>query len=69
MRDRLARHPEAMPALVRSRVEEPVVLQKPTTTMVLNKTIADALGIPLPDAERRGALAEHAAEGTEERVR
>ena len=69
MRDRLARNPDAMPALVRSRVEEPVVLQKPTTTMVLNKTIADALGIPLPDAERKGLAAEHAAEGTEERVR
>ena len=32
-------------AIARSRVEEPIVLQKPTTAAVLNNTLAEMLGM------------------------
>ena len=66
MQERLARHPELAPVIARSRVEEPVVLQKPTTAAVLNATLADALGL----AEELPAPASTHAdrEGAEERV-
>lgn len=69
MRDCLARNPDQASAIARSRVEEPVVLQKPTTTVVLNKTIADALGIAATDATRPRTAVETVMEGNEERVR
>ncbi len=69
MRDRLSKNPDQASAIARSRVEEPVVLQKPTTTVVLNKTIADALGVPAPDPARARVPTEQVLEGTEERVR
>lgn len=62
MQDRLAKHPELAPVIARSRVEEPVVLQKPTTAAVLNATIAEALALaeetpapPTITADREGA--------------
>jgi signal transduction histidine kinase/CheY-like chemotaxis protein len=69
MRDRLSKNPDQAAAIARSRVEEPIVLQKPSTTVVLNRTIADALGIASPEAGRPRPPTEHVAEGTEERVR
>jgi len=42
---RLARNGESASAIARSRVEEPIVLQKPTTPALLNATIAAALGL------------------------
>ncbi|MEF9996217.1 MAG: hybrid sensor histidine kinase/response regulator [Burkholderiaceae bacterium] len=44
MRDRLALNPTLAEAIVRSRVEEPIVLQKPTTPAVLNNAIVVQLG-------------------------
>jgi signal transduction histidine kinase/CheY-like chemotaxis protein len=69
MRDRLAKNPDQAAAIARSRVEEPIVLQKPSTTVVVNRTLADALGIPPPEASRPRVPTEPVAEGTEERVR
>jgi hypothetical protein len=69
MRDRLAKNPDQAAAIARSRVEEPVVLQKPTTTVVLNRTIADALGIAPPDAGAPRIPTEPVLEGSEERLR
>jgi signal transduction histidine kinase/CheY-like chemotaxis protein len=45
MQQRLARSPELASVIARSRVEEPIVLQKPTNAAVLNATIAEALGL------------------------
>lgn len=69
MRDRLSRHPEQAAAIARSRVEEPVVLQKPSTTVTLNRTLAEALGMPPPTAGRPLAGMESPREGSEERLR
>jgi signal transduction histidine kinase/CheY-like chemotaxis protein len=69
MRDRLSKNPDQAAAIARSRVEEPVVLQKPTTTVVLNRTIADALGIAPPDAGGPRIPTEPVLEGSEERLR
>jgi len=69
MRERLTKNPDQAAAIARSRVEEPVVLQKPTTTVVLNKTIADALGIAQPESGRQRVPTEQVMEGSEERVR
>jgi hypothetical protein len=69
MQQRLARYPQMATAIARSRVEEPIVLQKPTTASVLNATIAEALGLQ-PGAVRpstRGGH-DHVMEGTEDRV-
>jgi hypothetical protein len=41
----MALNPSMVPAIARSRVEEPVVLQKPTTAAVLNTALAELLGI------------------------
>ncbi len=43
MQQRLTRHPQLAHAIARSRVEEPVVLQKPTTAAALNATIIEVL--------------------------
>jgi signal transduction histidine kinase/CheY-like chemotaxis protein len=69
MRERLAKNPDQAAAIARSRVEEPVVLQKPITTAVLNGTLADALGIAPAGAEQVQAAPEQVIEGSEERVR
>lgn len=69
MRERLEKNPAQSAAIARSRVEEPRVLQKPTTTVVLNKTIADALGVTADDPSRRRVPTEQIVEGNEERVR
>lgn len=67
MQQHLARSPDLAAAIARSRVEEPKVLQKPTTTAVLNATIAYTLGLSktTEDALRPEAV----PEGGEERVR
>jgi signal transduction histidine kinase/CheY-like chemotaxis protein len=58
MQQRLSANPAAAPAIARTRVEEPIVLQKPTTPAVLNSTMVEALGLatipnvvpkPMPD--------------------
>jgi two-component system, sensor histidine kinase len=66
MQQHLSRNPELASAIARSRVEEPKVLQKPTTTAVLNVTIAETLGLSAAteDAPRQEAV----PEGGEERV-
>ncbi|MEO8187124.1 MAG: hybrid sensor histidine kinase/response regulator [Burkholderiaceae bacterium] len=45
MHERLELSPTMSSAIARSRVEEPTVLQKPTTAAVLNNTLAEMLGI------------------------
>ncbi len=45
MQSRLARNPEIAPTIARSRVEEPIVLQKPANAAVLNAAIVEALGL------------------------
>ena len=45
MQERMVLNPTMTSAIARSRVEEPVVLQKPTTASVLNNTLADMLGL------------------------
>ena len=66
MRDRLAASPDESSVISRSRFEEPLVLQKPTTAVVLNKAIADALGVPMSQEE--SATADDGEEGREGRV-
>jgi signal transduction histidine kinase/CheY-like chemotaxis protein len=64
MHNRLAKHPELAPVIARSRVEEPIVLQKPTNAAVLNATIAEALGL----SEEIAAPVTVEREGAEDRV-
>jgi len=45
MQERMALNPSMVPAIARSRVEEPVVLQKPTTATVLNTALAELMGL------------------------
>jgi signal transduction histidine kinase/CheY-like chemotaxis protein len=66
MQQRMARNPERAPAIARSRVEEPIVLQKPTTAAVLNATIAEALGLTAAAEGQPGP--EAVLEGNEDRV-
>jgi hypothetical protein len=66
MRDRLAANPDESSVISRSQFEEPLVLQKPTTAVVLNKAIADVLGVPMPQGEEVSAA--DVEEGREERV-
>lgn len=67
MQQRMAKNPERAPAIARSRVEEPIVLQKPTTAAVLNATIAEALGLSAIQPEGRPGP-EAVLEGDEDRV-
>ncbi|MEW5882452.1 MAG: hybrid sensor histidine kinase/response regulator [Pseudomonadota bacterium] len=67
MQQRMAKNPEMAPAIARSRVEEPIVLQKPTTAAVLNATIAEALGLSAIQPEGRPGP-EAVLEGDEDRV-
>lgn len=66
MHERLTRQPEMGTILTRSRVEEPVVLQKPTTAAVLNATIAEALNLSESKPVTGAFLVDR--EGVEERV-
>ena len=45
MHQRMELNPSLAAAIARSRVEEPTVLQKPTTAAVLNNTLAEMLGL------------------------
>jgi signal transduction histidine kinase/CheY-like chemotaxis protein len=45
MQERMTLNPSMVPAIARSRVEEPVVLQKPTTATVLNTALAELMGL------------------------
>jgi len=67
MQLRMMHNPEAANAIARSRVEEPIVLTKPTDATVLNARIITALGITPMDA---AALArqQNVVEGREERI-
>jgi CheY-like chemotaxis protein len=67
MQQRMRQNPEAASAIATSRVEEPIVLTKPTEAAVLNARILTALGIVPMDPV---ALARHqkVAEGREERI-
>lgn len=67
MQQRMAKNPEMAPAIARSRVEEPIVLQKPTTAAVLNATIAEALGLTAVPLQARPGP-EAVLEGDEDRV-
>lgn len=73
MKAHLTRNPGMAGAIARSRVEEPIVLQKPTNAAVLNATIARALALnPLPAGTAqpvRMAVADTTPEGREERLR
>ncbi len=66
MHERLSKHPQLGAIIVRSRVEEPIVLQKPTTASVLNATIAEALGLTEIKVEASASLSDR--EGAEDRV-
>ncbi len=66
MHERLSKQPELGSVIVRSRVEEPIVLQKPTTASVLNSTVADALGLAYAKTESVTPLSDR--EGAEDRV-
>jgi signal transduction histidine kinase/CheY-like chemotaxis protein len=67
MQLRMRQNPEAASAIASSRVEEPIVLTKPTEAAVLNARILTALGIAPMDPV---ALARHqkVPEGREERI-
>jgi len=67
LHDRLSKHPDLVGVVARSRVEEPVVLQKPTTAAVLNATIAEALGLTADALGSETGMGTD-SEGDEERV-
>jgi len=67
MQLRMAHNPEAASAIARSRVEEPIVLTKPTDAAVLNARILTALGIR-PVGPGSAAQNQNVAEGREERI-
>jgi signal transduction histidine kinase len=66
---RLQHNPEASAAIARSRVEEPIVLTKPTSASVLNSRIATALGLKRAPAHATvSGEAPTIPEGREERI-
>ena len=67
MQLRMAHNPEAASAIARSRVEEPIVLTKPTDAAVLNARILTALGIPPMDPTTLASI-HIVPEGREERI-
>jgi CheY-like chemotaxis protein len=73
MKAHLMRNPGMAGAIARSRVEEPIVLQKPSNAALLNATIARALALnPVPAGSTRPvriAVADTTPEGQEERLR
>lgn len=68
MQQRLARNPHLAQAIAASRVEEPVVLQKPTTAAVLNKTLIDVLTRGTRPAATFATNPPPVLEGSEDRV-
>jgi signal transduction histidine kinase/CheY-like chemotaxis protein len=68
MRERLARNPQLAEAIAASRVEEPVVLQKPTTAATLNKTLIDVLARGTKPASAFAPNPPPVMEGSEDRV-
>lgn len=69
MQQRLARNPHLAHAIAASRVEEPIVLQKPTTAAALNKTLVDVLARGGPKPASAFALdTPPVTEGSEDRV-
>jgi signal transduction histidine kinase/CheY-like chemotaxis protein len=67
MQIRMSHNPGAANAIARSRVEEPIVLTKPTDAAVLNARILTALGIaPMDSATLAQSM--NVAEGREERI-
>jgi signal transduction histidine kinase/CheY-like chemotaxis protein len=68
MQQRLARNPQLAGAIAASRVEEPVVLQKPTTAAVLNKTLIDLFSRGTKPQSAFATNAPPVMEGSEDRV-
>jgi hypothetical protein len=68
MQQRLARNPHLAQAIAASRVEEPVVLQKPTTAATLNKTLIDVLARGTKPVSAFAPNAPPVMEGSEDRV-
>ncbi|HUN93658.1 MAG TPA: hybrid sensor histidine kinase/response regulator [Burkholderiaceae bacterium] len=68
----LARQPTLARAIARSRVEEPIVLQKPTNAAMLNAAVARALTVDAAAGaghrKPRGPVGDATPEGTEDRV-
>jgi signal transduction histidine kinase/CheY-like chemotaxis protein len=67
MNQRMRQNPEAASAIASSRVEEPIVLTKPTEAAVLNARILTALGIAPMDPITLSRN-QKVAEGREERI-
>ena len=67
MQNRMRQNPEAANAIARSRVEEPIVLTKPTDAATLNARILTALNIPIMDPQML-ARSQNVTEGREERI-
>jgi CheY-like chemotaxis protein len=68
MQQRLSRHPELAGVISASRVEEPVVLQKPTTAATLNKTLIDVLARGTKPSSAFAPSTPPVMEGSEDRV-
>jgi CheY-like chemotaxis protein len=68
MQVRIRQNPAAAEAIARNRVEEPIVLTKPTDAHVLNARIVTALGIPRLGPEALASALDHVQEGREERI-
>jgi hypothetical protein len=68
MQQRLTHHPELAGVIAASRVEEPVVLQKPTTAATLNKTLIDVLARGTKPGSAFAPNAPPVMEGSEDRV-
>jgi signal transduction histidine kinase/CheY-like chemotaxis protein len=68
MQVRMKQNPEAASAIARSRVEEPIVLTKPTDAAVLNARILTALGIAPQEPAILAQQQQGVPEGREERI-
>jgi len=68
MQQRLARNPQLAEAIAASRVEEPIVLQKPTTAATLNKTLIDVFARGTKPLSAFAPNAPPVMEGSEDRV-
>ena len=68
MQMRIRNNPAAAEAIARNRVEEPIVLTKPTDARVLNARILTALGIARLAPEALARAMDDVAEGREERI-
>jgi signal transduction histidine kinase/CheY-like chemotaxis protein len=65
MKLRLSHNPEGAAAIARSRVEEPIILTKPTSAGVLHSRVVTALGLKRPASDPSAAPI---PEGKEERI-